>query len=83
MLEGSSLVLAGESSPVSAGGPSVCRWKLLPCDTIEPLLSCSEGLWSPLELGPVIGVHLELFWGLPSSCMGSSSLVAFSRLAPL
>ena len=83
MPEGSSLVLAGESSPVLAGGSSVCPWELLPCDTIELLLSCGGGLWFPLELGQMIGVHLELFWGLPSSCMSSFSLVASSSLSPI
>ena len=83
MPEGSSLVLAGESSPVLVRGSSVCHWELLPYDTTELLLSCGGGLWFPLELGRMIGVHLELFWGLPSSCMSSSSIVVISRLAPV
>ena len=59
--EGSSLVLAGESSPVMVWYSSVCCWGLLPCDDTGLLSSCGGGLGVPLELGQVTWVPLEVW----------------------
>ena len=47
---GSSILLAGKSSPVLARSSSVCCWGLFPCEGIGLLLSCGGGLRVPLEV---------------------------------
>ena len=70
---GSSLILAGESFPILAGGSSVCAQGLLPCDGIGLFSRCGGGLGVPLKLGQVtwgsfivvIGPPLELHEATP------------------
>ena len=70
--EGSSLDLAGKSSPVLARSSSVCHWGLLPCDSIGLLSSCGGGLGVPLELRQVTWSSFRVVVGPPLEPHGAA-----------
>ena len=83
VLEGSTQVLAGESSPILVGPSSIYCLGLLPCDGIGFLSNCSGGFRVPLKLQQVTWGSFKIVEETPQAAWGSCSLIAIIRLTPV